>query len=211
MRRRYKEKEKERIERLYPQLKLAYEAFIAVYPFGLEDLEGEFWKWISGFEGLYQVSNYARVKSFPRGRNRKEIKILKPLFTPQGYLRVTLRNSDKEKTRRLHRLVAETFIPNPENKPQVNHIDGNKFNNCVENLEWNTDTENKRHAIATGLMKTGSENPKAKLTAEDVRQIRKDYEPYNPKHSINAIARKFELSPSVILRIIRGETYKNVE
>ncbi len=211
MRRRYKDKEKERIERLYPQLKYAYEAFIAVYPFDLEDLEGEFWKWISGFEGLYQISNYARVKSFPRGRNRKEIKILKPLFTPQGYLKVTLRNSDKEKTRRLHRLVAETFIPNPENKPEVNHKDGNKFNNCVDNLEWNTDTENKRHAIATGLIKTGAEDHKAKLTNEQVTYIRKVYKKYDKEFGSRSLAKKFEVSPSVVLRIIYGETYKNVE
>lgn len=189
MRRRYKDKEKERIERLYPPLKYAYEAFIAVYPFDIEDLEGEFWKWISGFEGLYQISNYARVKSFPRG-NYKKVKILKPVLTPQGYLRVILRNGNKNKTIRIHRLVALAFIPNPENKPEVNHIDGNKFNNCVENLEWNTDTENKRHAIATGLQKTGAENPKAKLTAEDVRRIRKDYKPYDRKHSINTLAKK---------------------
>lgn len=97
----------------------------------------EIWKDIKGYEGLYQISNYGRVWSI-----RKQ-KYLKGDKNSAGYLRVLLTaKNGKTKREFIHRLVALAFIPNPENKPQVNHIDANIENNKAENLEWNTSKEN---------------------------------------------------------------------
>ncbi len=116
----------------------------------------EIWKDVKGYEGLYQVSNLGRAKSLGR-KNCSNIclkdKILNPsLDHKNGYKRVCLCRNNNEKRVGIHRLVAEVFIPNPENKPCVNHKDGNKLNNRVDNLEWCTAKENNQHAIKTGLV-----------------------------------------------------------
>jgi hypothetical protein len=82
-----------------------------------------------------------------------EEKILKPSLNKRGYLYIWLCKNAKYKGFRIHRIVAKTFIPNPENKPQVNHIDRNVLNNCVDNLEWCTNSENMNHAKTTGFRK----------------------------------------------------------
>lgn len=105
----------------------------------LEDLQNEIWKDIEGYEGLYQVSNMGRVKSFNINENGK---ILKQGTTKKGYLYVILYKDKKTKPMRVHRLVAQAFIPNEDNKPQVNHINEIKTDNRVENLEWMTNEEN---------------------------------------------------------------------
>jgi len=118
----------------------------------------EVWKPIAGFEGLYEVSNLGQVKSLERLRITKGggitkvcERILKQTLNKFGYCKVTLTKAGKHHFFVAHRLVAMAFIPNPEIKPEINHKDGNKQNNCVDNLEWCTPTENKRHAYATGL------------------------------------------------------------
>ena len=120
----------------------------------------EIWKDIKNFEGFYMVSNLGRVKSLNRTIKRKGIhgnlhlkeKILKQTPDKDGYLCVTLRRKGKSiQSIKVHRLVASHFIPNLENKPTVNHKDGNKTNNCVYNLEWATHKEQTIHAINTGL------------------------------------------------------------
>lgn len=111
----------------------------------------EVWKNITGYEGLYQVSNYGRVKSF---HNNKET-ILKQFFNRKNeqYLRVGLSKNKKKTAHLVHRLVAEAFIENQDNKEQINHIDGNPSNNYVENLQWATPSENSQHAHDTLLTK----------------------------------------------------------
>lgn len=99
----------------------------------------EIWKDIDGCEGLYQVSNLGRVKRVTTGRVLKGSKIT------GGYLGVSLYKNSVMSTKKIHRLVAEAFIPNPESKSQVNHIDENKTNNKVSNLEWMTAKENSNH------------------------------------------------------------------
>lgn len=109
----------------------------------------EIWKDIKGFEGLYQVSNMGKVKTF-NWRNCHKIRFLNT-FDTDGYLRVCLTKDKKQHKVLLHRLIAEAFIPNPDNKEYINHIDGNKRNNSVSNLEWVTPKENVNHAIKYGL------------------------------------------------------------
>lgn len=98
----------------------------------------EEWRDIEETNGKYEVSNYGKV------RNKRTGKIIKPELNHHGYEKVWLNidNARSDLKRRVNRLVAQAFIPNPENLPQVNHIDGNKLNNCVENLEWCTGEEN---------------------------------------------------------------------
>ena len=108
----------------------------------------EEWKWIEGYENLYQISTEGRVKSF----KKKDPKILTPKRDGKGYyLMVCLSKDGNKKYCLIHRLVAQAFIPNFNNKEQVNHIDGNKKNNKVSNLEWNTPSENINHALDNGL------------------------------------------------------------
>lgn len=122
------------------------------------------WKAIKGYEGLYEVSNMGDVKSINRtivDRNGKSKKLRgKELFftiskiDKYGHLpraSVQLWKNNTVVLKHVHRIVAEAFIPNPENKPTVNHIDGNPLNNCVDNLEWTTYTENQIHAYKNGL------------------------------------------------------------
>ena len=104
--------------------------------YDLENLQNEIWKPISGFEGLYEISNYGRVKSLGNGIYNSKKKILIPWKENCGYLRILLSKNGTHKHYSVHRLVATTFLPNPENLPQVNHRDEDKQNNHVDNLEW---------------------------------------------------------------------------
>ena len=104
------------------------------------DLKVE-WKLIEGFDRIYSVSNYGEV------RNNKTGRLMKPRKNEKGYLHIGLTTNGKQKNMRVHRLVAQAFIPNPENKLQVNHIDFNRENNCVSNLEWVTNQENTQYSV----------------------------------------------------------------
>lgn len=140
----------------------------------------ELWKDIKGYEGLYQVSDLGRVKRVTTGR------LLKGRQHPQGYLGVTLSKNNIKSTKTIHRLVAETFIPKTENNPQANHIDEDKTNNKVSNLEWMTAKENINHGtrneraaktksipiIATNL--TTGESQEFNSTKECARHLRLD-------------------------------------
>lgn len=109
----------------------------------------EIWKPIEGTDGKYEVSNTGKVRSLDYA-GRGITKELRP-WNNGGYDRVNLAISKKKVNFLVHRLVAEAFIPNPDNKPEVNHNDGNKHNNCAYNLEWSTRKENLHHADITGL------------------------------------------------------------
>ena len=104
----------------------------------------ENWKAVNGYEGLYEVSDKGRVKGLKRNR------ILKNIVDSLGYVRVSLCKENKPKAHKIHRLVAEHFLKPSEYKV-VNHIDGNKENNSVENLEWCNASQNRKHACDTGL------------------------------------------------------------
>lgn len=113
----------------------------------------EIWKDIKGFEGYYQVSDNGNVRSVTRhdGVHERIGQLIKPVLKYNGYLQVGLTKHSKRKHISIHRLVAINFIDNPENKPQVNHIDCNKQNNNINNLEWVTSKENLYHAKINGL------------------------------------------------------------
>ncbi len=126
----------------------------------------EIWQNIKGYEGLYQVSNMGRIKRLPKTeyvynylsntkvKRVKKEKILAYKRNSNNYIIVTLSNNGVSKAYTIHRLVAQTFIPNPNNYPQINHINGKKYDNRVENLEWCTASENIKHASRVGLRKT---------------------------------------------------------
>jgi hypothetical protein len=133
----------------------------------------EIWKTINDFNGLYEVSNFGNVRSL-YNRTSKDL-ILKKLKGNRGYLHVNLYLNKLLFRYTIHRLVALHFIPNPENKPQVNHINGIKTDNRVENLEWSTSSENIKHAFEIGIKKmTKGENCNwSKLTQLQIDEIKK--------------------------------------
>lgn len=198
---RNKEREREYYRRRYEEeWKPTYDAFIALYPFTTASLLGEVWLPIPEFEGLYDCSNFGRVKSFHNG----EVKIKKPGLTARGYLCVMLWKNGKQKNFRLNVLVGKLFIPNPENKPEVNHR-FSRFSNHVDCLEWATSSENEQHAVATGLSKSGEDNYLAKLTNEQVIYIRN-----NPDGLIQEqLAEMFGVHLATISKIQLGKSYKN--
>lgn len=130
----------------------------------------EIWKDIIGYD-QYQINNYGKVKTIANKASRKE-RILKLLKHPKGYFRVGLYKNKKCRYFFIHRLVAKHFIENPGNKQTVNHIDGDKSNNTVENLEWNTYRENMNHAINNKISACGERNGRSKLTQKQVEEIR---------------------------------------
>lgn len=125
--------------------------------------EVENWKDVPGFEGYYQASTLGNVKTLSRKiiKSNKAIKIIeerliKPFKDKDGYLEVSLWKGNKGKKFKLHRLIGTLFIPNPENKPTINHKFGDKKDNKVSSLEWATRSENISHAYETGLLKNPS-------------------------------------------------------
>lgn len=135
----------------------------------------EIWKPVKNYEGLYEVSNIGRVRSLTRYVTNYDInnknyskrlyigKIIKGTIQKTGYKRVILSNGKQKDYKFVHQLVAESFIPNPENKSCINHKNGRKLDNRANNLEWCTYKENNRHAQNTGLWKTVTFNRKPVL------------------------------------------------
>ena len=172
---------------------------------------------IESFETLYEIDDLGNVYSLPKKRPTpttiyytKE-RMLKPYVSEKGYLLVDLRGHEKRTIKTVHRLVAEAFIPNPENKPQVNHIDGNKQNNCVDNLEWCTNSENQIHAFKSGLQKGNFKHHNSKLSYEDVVYIKNHYVKNKRGCGMRILAKKFNVSCKSIKQIITGKSYKNVK
>jgi hypothetical protein len=179
--------------------------------------EGEIWK---DFNNHYEVSSYGRVRSRDRFITKKDGKtynikgiLLKQVDNQVGYKQVSLGRSIKSIT--VHRLVGELFIPNPEKKLTINHKDGNKHNNHVSNLEWNTYAENNKHAILLGLNKPcGSKNPPYGVnhwnSSLDVTQVKTILICHNDGISISDLASYFKMSRAAIHKVIKRDTWKHV-
>lgn len=178
----------------------------------------EIWKDINGYNGMYQVSNLGRVKSLDRkrycGHKNSEPqlikgRILKQRYDRAGYIRVKLSKNSTSKLVTLHRLLAVNFIDNPYNKPNVNHIDGDKSNNSLDNLEWCTQKENVQHSFKTGLSKArkGEKNNLSKLKENDIKEIRKLH---RQKMTQTEISKMFNVSIANISEIVNYKTWKEV-
>lgn len=177
----------------------------------------ETWKDIPGFEGHYQASTLGQVRSIDRTvlRNGKPMKlkgkVLKPSPTEKGYLYVNLSIESKPKPHKVHRLVALTFLPNPDDKPAINHVNNDRIDNSVQNLEWCTNQENTNHAKAQNRLAGGSspgeQHPMSKLTADTIRRIRKDF---SAGHSGKYICEKYGVSPSHASRIKHGQSWGHI-
>ena len=155
---------------------------------------------IKGFEGLYAVTEDGKVRSYPKQHNRnRQGRFLRLHINPRGYITAQLCKNKIRYIKVVHRLVAEAFIPNPENKPQVNHADGNKTRNIVSNLEWATNKENSTHAFETGICKKP-------LTSEQVIEIRKLCKIKKYKE----VAEQFRIKPATIWDIKHRRHYAEV-
>lgn len=164
----------------------------------------EEWKVIEGFED-YEVSTEGRVWS------SKSNKVLKTWVSNCNYELIGLSYNGKTKHKTVHRIVAEAFIPNPYGKKQVNHKDGNKVNNKVTNLEWNTQSENMKHANTKGLTRDrkGDNSFYHKVTSKDVLKIREMYA--SGSYLMREIGEEFNLSRHAIGDIISGKTWKHIK
>lgn len=170
----------------------------------------ELWQWVVGYEGLYMVSNMGNVMGVPKSTRLGQLIKPKELSGHRGYLTVCLCKENKRKFVSVHRLVATAFIPNLERKPEVNHINGDKSDNRVENLEWATRSENELHAYRV-LGKEPSRNWEGKprlfarkLTYDQVRAIRSDNRPSRQ------IGLEYGVSKTTVSRIKKVEIYKEV-
>lgn len=180
----------------------------------------EEWKDVKNFEGYYEVSNMGNVRRKKSKTFYKDGRVanfsqtvLKPTLNHKGYKRVYLSVNSKKYSKYIHRLVAETFIDDTENKRTVNHINGIKTDNRVVNLEWMTNSENLKHAFHTGLFDnrnkkfSGSGNPSSKLIKEEVLEIRKLK---NNGVSTVTLSKMYNISESQIRSIYARRTWKNV-
>ena len=170
----------------------------------------EIWKDIKGYEGIYQISSFGRVKSMERevgSRNntrRLREKMLSQFLSSAGYPTVNLYKDSNLKASYVHRLISEAFIPNPENKPQVKHIDGDKRNNDLSNLEWCTIKENRNHAAQKGLAARGAQAGIAKLNRKAVLEIKALLKSGEKQKKI---AKRFNVSICAINDINTGRTW----
>lgn len=172
-------------------------------------------KAIEGYRGRYSVTKDGKIRSHPKRHGNGGLRNgrwLKPWLGNRGYLILNLRKNGKRKMFTVHRLVALAFIPNPKNKPEINHKDGNRLNNDYTNLEWCTRQENSDHAWKIGLFDNrdvkGEKSGTSKLTWDLVKEIRANHskmkwgdKPYE----------KYGIACSSYYRALNGNTWKEVD
>jgi len=180
----------------------------------------EMWKYIEGYESCYSISNFGRVKSLARTINQKNRKyktkerIMSQCICHKGYHRVRLNLNGTGKNKTIHRLIAEAFIPNLYNLPMVNHIDGNKSNNAISNLEWCTAKNNSEHARDNNLTANlkGEKHPRS--TIDDIQALtietffNKDKS--SRKYTAKQLSKFFNTSRGVVASVWCGSTRKHL-
>jgi hypothetical protein len=178
-------------------------------------MENEIWKDIEGYEGYYQVSNLGRVKGVERKvlHPRKEFciiseKLLKPQKTKNGYLVLKLHKDSIYKRMFVHRLVAIAFIENNNDLKDVNHINGIKTDNRIQNLEWCTKSQNQYHSYRIGLRNKlfGCKNGRSKLTEDQVYFLKY----LDENKNLRLLALKYGVSTTTIFKIKKGKLWPNI-
>lgn len=178
----------------------------------------EIWKDIDGFEGMYQISNLGRVKSLPRlSLQKHEIqeKILNTCHSCGGYVDVSLYKDGKRYHKKPHRLVAEAFIPNPNDLPEVDHIDTNKDNNCVDNLRWCTHSENYENPLTRiRLSEIQKSLPRPENAGEKLRVkvlvykngiLDREFSSYKELQEMSRDVYGFTIYSQFVRKVLRGE------
>jgi hypothetical protein len=163
-----------------------------------ESLPGEFWKPVKYYDGFYEISTYMRVKDVLRN------KILNQRINGDGYWQVSLRVNGVRQQKRPHRLFAESFMLNPENKECINHKNLIKTDNIPCNIEWSTVKENNQHAAFFGALPTGESVKHSKLSTLQVMEI------YNSCDSAGKLAKRFGVTERAIVKIKKGISWKSI-
>ena len=180
-------------------------------------MENSIWKPIKGYENYYLVSNVGEIKTIeriitlPTHSYLKKEKMLKQFKDSKGYMHVKLYDgTGKPKSLTIHRIVASSFLDNPNNLAEVNHIDHNKNNNNVDNLEWMSRGDNIKHSYSKRDPKTykGSGNKNSKLTEDVVISIRKEYR--EKRTTYKTLANKYGVGTTLIGYIIKNQVWKHV-
>ena len=170
-------------------------------------MNSEIWKAIKGYEGKYEVSNLAKIRSLlnTNEMKRETPKVLKLQISKSGgYYVIGLFKKSNRQLIKVHRLVAENFIPNTQNKPFVNHKDGNKLNNAINNLEWCNSLENNIHAYENGLKQRGENVKCSKLQNHEVLEI------FNSNIPRKELALNYGICYSVVYGIQAGWQWNHI-
>lgn len=174
------------------------------------------WRPVVGYENIYEVSNTGLVRSLNHfvehsdGKHRiQKGRVLKTSISNKGYVQVSLSYRKNKFHTGVHRLVAAAFVGNPENKNQVNHKDGDKSNNLVDNLEWCTNQENVIHAVQHNLNNPnfGEKHHNCRLTNKQIIELKRKL---TEGQTGASIAREYKMSAAAVSKINKGKTYKNI-
>lgn len=162
----------------------------------------EIWKQIPGYEA-YEVSTLGRI--------RKAGLILKQHKNHRGYWNIHLWSDGVSRQFRTHRLVLTVFVRSPHDDEQGGHLDGNKDNNSLSNLDWITAKENSAQRVQHGTQVAHESHPSAKLTVDQVRHIRKMHKHYSTEFGCAALARRFDMHPTTIQQIVKREIWRGID
>ena len=174
----------------------------------------EIWRSVKGYEGLYEVSSFGRVKCLAKMKGYGKTPVLEAIMKQRvnrGYYFVALSKGGRKTTRIVNKLVAEAFLPNPEGKPYTNHKDNNPSNNHVDNLEWCTQKENYEHSKRQGRNSRGERHGNSKLTEEAVIRIRECKKGMKgDTNTLSSLCRELGIGYETAKRIRRGESWQHV-
>jgi len=162
------------------------------------------WKKIPGLDDKYDASNTGKIRSHKTPNGTKLLSIFP---NTRGYNVVGISINGKSKQIKVARCVAKAFVPNSDNKPEVNHINGDKTDDRAENLEWCTKQENVTHALKNGLIPVGEDNYKTSMTNNDVIQIRNSY---RIGFTLTEIANSYDVTVQCIYKIVNRISWKHI-